>query len=69
MADKEPPPWYFDQYSHPAIPDKARPWLAKGEIQIGAPGSRSMEGDSVFFLKKIVKNKEKQEGNYGRSTY
>ena len=58
MANKEPPPWYFDQYIYPAIPDKARPWLAKGEVQVGAPGSRGMKGDPVFYLRKIVKGKD-----------
>ena len=58
MADKEPTPWYFDQYVYPSIPAKARPWLAKGEVQIGAPGSRGMEGDPLFYLRKIVKGKD-----------
>ena len=58
MADKEPTPWYFDQYVYPSIPAKARPWLAKGEVQIGAPGSRGIKGDPLFYLRKIVKGKD-----------
>ena len=53
MAKKDPPPWYLDQYLDLA-PQKHRPWLAAGEVQVGSPSSRV----GRYSLNKIVIGKD-----------
>ena len=53
MAKKELPDWYLDQYLDLA-PQKHRPWLAAGEVQVGSPSSRV----GRYSLNKIVIGKD-----------